>query len=119
MSCSFAPAQCNQTLREESAIESDERHHVGNRAEGNVVEKSEKIGFRPLAVPKSASAQDAIDGDDGHESEPDRREMTEPREIVTPIWIHNGDRRRQGFVGLMVIDHNHIETARFGMRKRL
>jgi len=74
-----APAQRQQSLGDESAVEALERHHVGDRSERHQIEEPEKIRFRPLRRPKSARAQFAIDRDDGHEHEADGREVAERR----------------------------------------
>ena len=74
----FAPAQRDQALGDERAVQSDERHHVGDGAERDVVEKREQIGLRPRRAPKAARAQHPVDRNHRHEGQPDRGEMTEP-----------------------------------------
>src|SRR4029077_6119462 len=81
----LALAQRNQSLGDEGAIEPEERNHATNGAELAVIEKGEEIGLRPIGLPKAALAQDAIDGNDRHESQSGSREMAEPREVVAPV----------------------------------
>ncbi len=109
----LAAAQRNQSLCDEGAIEPDKRHHVGNRAERDVIEEGEQIRLRPVGLPKAALAQNAIDGDDRHESQPGSGEIAEPRKVVASVGIHNRQCRRQLLVGLMVIDDHDIESPRF------
>ena len=45
--------------------------------------------------------------------------MAEAGEIVAPVRIDDGDRGRQHFVGLMVVDHDHVDAERLGLRQRL
>ena len=71
----LAPAQRDQALGDERAVQSDERHHVGDGAERDVVEKREQIGLRPRRAPKAARAQHPVDRNDRHEGQPDRGEM--------------------------------------------
>ena len=74
-----AAAQRQQTLGDESAVETLERHHVGDRSERHQIEEPEEVWFRPLRRPKSTRAQFAIDRDHGHEHEADGREVAERR----------------------------------------
>ncbi len=74
-----AAAQRQQTLGDESAVETLEWHHVGDRSERHQIEEPEEVWFRPLRRPKSTRAQFAIDRDHGHEHEADGREVAERR----------------------------------------
>ncbi len=118
MPCPLAPAQRDQSLGDKGAVETDQRHHVGDGAERYIVEHSEQIGFRPIGGPKSAPAQHAVDRDHRHESEPDGGEMAEAGEIVAPVRIDDRDRGRQRLVGLMVINDDDIEPERFRLGER-
>ena len=73
----LAPAQRDEALGDKGAVEPDERHHIGDGAERNVVQKQQQIGLGPFRGPKAARAQDAVHSHDGHEDEPDRSKMTE------------------------------------------
>ena len=115
----LAPAQHQQALGDEGAIEPDQRHHVGDGAERHVVEERQQIGLGPRLGPKTAGAQFAIDRHHGHEHEPDRGEITEAGEIVAPVRIDDGHRRRQRLVGLMMIDDDDVHAERFGFAQRL
>ena len=120
MAGALAPAQRDQALGDESAVEPDQRHHVGDGAERHIVEERQQIGLGPLRGPKAARAQHPVDRHHGHEDEPDRGEMAEAGQIVAPVRIDDGDRRRQHLVGLMVIDDDDIdaERARFAPAAR-
>ena len=113
-----APAQRQQPLGDEGAVETRQRHHVGDRAERDEIERAEQIGLGPRHAPEAARAQLAVDGHDRHEHEADSGEMAEPGEIVEPVGIDHRERGRQHFVGEMMIDHDHIEAEplRFGER---
>ncbi len=50
----LAPAQRDQPLGDEGAVEADQRHHVGDGAERDIVEKRQQVGLRPLRGPKAA-----------------------------------------------------------------
>ena len=49
----LAPAQRDQAFGDEGAIEPDQRHHVGDGAERDIVEEREQIGLGPLRASKS------------------------------------------------------------------
>ena len=115
----LAPAQRDQTLGDEGAVEPDQRHDIGDGAERDVVEETEQIGLRPLARQKPRCAQNAIDRDDGHEGQPDGGEMAESGEVVAPVRIDDGDSRRQDLVGLMVIDDDDVDAELLGFVQRL
>ena len=119
MPVTLAPAQRDQPLGDERAVEPDQRHHVGNRAERDVVKKRQQIGLGPLVGPKTAPAQHPVHRHDGHENEPDGGEMAEAGKIVAPVRIDDSDRRRQHLVGLMMIDDHDVEAERAGFRERL
>ena len=118
MSSLFAAAQHQQSLGDKRAIETDQRHHVGDGAERHVVEKREEIGLGPRLGPKTAGTQLAIDSHHGHEHEPDSGEIAEAGEIVAPVRIDDCRRRRQHLVGLMMVDDDdvHAERLRFAQR---
>src|SRR5262249_37209569 len=114
-----AAAERNQALGDESAIEPNERHYVGNRPQCDIIEKAKQIRLRVLGPPKATLAQNAIDGDDGYESQSDSCQMTEAGEIVAPVRIDDCQRRRQFLIRLMVINNHHVESGRLGLRERL
>ncbi len=118
MARALAPAQRDQTFGDESAIKSDERHHIGHRAECDIVEEREKIGLRPCRGPEAARAQLAVHRHHGQEDEPDGREIAEAGKIVAPVRIDDGKGRREHFIGLVMIDDHDIDAkrARFGER---
>ena len=119
MACPLAPAQRDQALGDKGAVEPDQRHDVGDGAERNIVKQRQQIRLGPPDMPKAAPAQHAVERDDRHEDEPDRGEMAEPGQIVAPVRIDDGDRGRQFFVGLMVIDDDGVEAELFGFYERL
>src|SRR5690242_13260847 len=118
MAGALAPAQRYQSFGDESAIETNKRNHIRNRAERDIGEKAEEIRFGPVTAPKAALAEHAIDGNDRHESEPDGSKMTQAGEVIAPVRVDDGARRRQFLVGLMMINHDDIEATRFRLRQR-
>ena len=110
-----APAHRQQALGDEGAIKALERHHIGHRAERDEIEEAEEVRLRALRRPEPAPAQLAVERNHGHEHEADGGEMAELREIVEPVGIDHRQRRGQPFVGLMMVDHDHVEAelARF------
>ena len=115
----LAPAQHQQALGDEGAIEPDQRHHVGDGAERHVVEKRQQIGLGPRLGPKTPGAQFAIDRHHGHEHKPDRCEIAQSGEIVAPVRIDDCRRRRQRLVGLMMIDDDDVHAERICFAQRL
>ncbi len=115
----FAAAQRDQPLGDEGAVETDQRHDIGDGAQRHIIEEAEQIGLRPIRRPEAALAQHAVERDDGHEDEPDRGEMPEARKVVAAVRIDDGDRRRQNLVGLMVIDDDDIDAELLGFGERL
>ena len=109
------PPHCDQALGDEGAVEPSERHHIGDRSERDQIEEAKEVRLRPLLRPEPAQAQFPVDRHHGHEHEADGGEMAEAREIVEPVGIDHRHRRGQPFVGLMMIDHDHVqaELARF------
>ena len=115
----LAPAQRQQPLGDEGAVETLERHHVGDGAERHEVEEARAGRARGARRPESARAQLAVDRDDGHEHEADGGEMAELGEIVEPVRIDHRERRRQRLVGEVMIDHDHVEAELARLRQRL
>jgi len=52
----LAPAQCDQALGDEGAVEPGKRHHVGDGAEGDVIDERKEIGLGPGLGPEAAGA---------------------------------------------------------------
>ena len=115
----LAPAQRDQALGDESAVEPGERHHVGDGAERHIIEKRQKIGLGTLRGPKAAGAQHAVDRHHGHEGQAHRGEMAEAGKIVAPVRIDDRHGRRQHLVGLVVIDDDDVDTERARFHERL
>ena len=115
----LAAAQRQQPLGDERAIEPDERYHVGDGAERDVVEQRQQIRLRPIRAPKTAPAQHAVHRYHRHEHEPDGGQVTETGEVVAPVRIDDGNGRRQRLVGLMMIDDDHVDAQRARLGERL
>ena len=105
-----APAQREQALGDEGAVEALQRHDVGDRAERDEIEPAEQVGLRPRPRPEAARAQHAVDRDHGEEHQADRGEMAEPGKIVEPVRIDDRTRVRQLLVGLVMIDDDDVEA---------
>ena len=110
-----APAQREQSLDDEGAIEPGERHHIGHRAERDEIEQGKEFGLLSLRGKEGARAQLAIERHHGHECQADGGEVLELGNVVEPVGIDHCDRRRKQFVGLMMVDDDHVEaeSARF------
>ena len=68
----------DQALGDEGAVEADQRRHIRNRAERDVMQHAEQIGLGHLRAPEAALAQLAIDRNQRHQHEADGGEMAEP-----------------------------------------
>ena len=90
----LTPAERNQTLRDEGAVEPLERHDIGDGAERDQMQERQQIGLAPQAGPEAAPAQFARERDQRQEDQTDRGEMAEPGEIVGAVRID--DRMRGG-----------------------
>ena len=115
----LAPAQRDQALGDEGAVEALERHHVGDGAERDEIEQRQQIGLGPRAGPEAARAQLAVDRDQREEHQPDGGEMAKPGEIVEPVRIDDGERRRQFALGLMMVDDHDVEAEPSRLGERL
>ena len=115
----LAPAQRDQALGDEGAVEAVERHHVGDGAERDQIEQRQQIGLGPRRGPEAALAQLAVDRDQREEHEPDGGEMAEPGEIVGAVRIDDRHRRRQFLVGLMMVDDDDVEAELLRLGERL
>ena len=114
----LAPAQRDQSLGDEGAVEAFERHHVGDSAKRHQIEHRQQIGRRPRTGEIVARAQFAGQRHQGHEHDAGGAEITQARQIVGAVRIDDRDRLRQLDVGLMMIeDHDiHAERTRFQQR---
>ena len=114
----IAATQRQQTLGDEGAVEALQRHHVGHRAERDQIEEAEEIGLVPLCRPEPARAQLAVERNHRHEHEADSREVAETGQIVEPVRIDHRERGGKALVGLVMVDHDDVETeaARFEQR---
>ena len=113
-----AAAQRQKSLGDEGAVQPSQRHHIGDGAERHDVEPAEQVRLRPRLRPESAGAQHAVDRDHGHEHQADRGEMAQAGQIVEPVRIDH-DRVRQRLVGLMVVEHDDVETEPPRLGERL
>src|SRR5262249_38816030 len=94
------------------------RHHVGHGAERDEVDQIEKVGLWPQHMPVTAAAQLTVYGDNRDERDADRGEMAEPRHVVEPVRVYDRERRRQRFVGLMVVEDDGVEAKLTRPRER-
>ena len=115
----LAPAQRDETLGHEGAVEPLERDHVGDGAQRHQIEQAEEVGLGALGRPKTARTQHAVERHDGHEHQPDGGQVAELRKVVEAIGIDHGERGRQLLVGQMMVDHHHVETELARLRQRL
>ena len=95
----IAAAQRDQALRDEGAVEPDQRHDIGDGAERDVMQHADKIRLRPFRGPEAARPQFAVDRDQRDEHEADRGEMAEAREIVGAVRIDQRVDDRQLIAG--------------------
>ncbi len=115
----LAPAQRQQSLGHEGTVEALERNHVRDGAERHQIEEAEQIGFAARRRPEAARPQLPVHRHHHHEGEADSRQIAELRKIIEPVGIDHRKRRRQRFVGLMMIDDDGGETQSQGFRQRL
>ncbi len=87
MTRAITAAKRNKTLGDESTVETNQRHYVGNGTERNIVEQRQEIEFQPVASPETPRPQHAIDRNHGHKNETDRRQMPEAGKIVAAVRI--------------------------------
>ena len=113
----LAPPHRDQALGHEGAVEPFQRHHVRDGAERHQIEQVEQIGLRPQHMPEAALAQFAIDRDHGHEHEAAGRQIVQAREVVEPVRIDQRIGRRQRLIGLMMVDHDHVEAELLGFER--
>ena len=85
-----APAQRDQPLGHEGAVEPVQRRHIGDGAERHQIEQAEEIGLGALGRPEAAPAQLAVDRHHGHEHQADGGEVAELREVVEAVGIDHG-----------------------------
>ena len=103
-----APTDHLQAGADECAIETAQRHHVGNGGERHEVEALQEIGRRAALAPKTLLAQAAIERDESHEHDAGGAEIAEAREIIEPVRIDDGNGRGQHFRRLVMIEHDHV-----------
>ena len=106
----LAPPHRDQALADKGAVETDQRHDVGDGAERDEIEIRQEIGLAAPAVPETAAAQFAVHRNKRDEDEPDGGEMIEMREIVGPVRIDERRDVRQLRIALMMVDHHHVEA---------
>ena len=107
-----------KTLDDEGAIQADERHDVGDRRQRDEIERGEEIG-RLAVVPETGLPQGAIERDQGHRDHAGGAEIAEAGEIVLPVGIDDGQRGRQRFRRLMMVEHDDVEPEPPRLGERL
>ena len=115
----LAPPHRDQALADKGAVETDERHDVGDGAERDEIEIRQKIGLAAPAIPETAPAQFAVQRNERDEDEPDGGEMIEMGQIVGPVRIDQSRDVRQLRIALMMVDHHHVEAELARLRERL
>jgi hypothetical protein len=103
-----------QAARDEGAVEADQRHHVGDSGERDQIELLHQVGRGGAGL-----ALAAVEIDQRHEHDPGGAEMAEAGEIVLPVRIDQGQRRRQDFRRLMVVENDDVEPEPCGLLERL
>ena len=100
-------------MRDESAVEPLQRHHIADGRERHEIEQAEKIGFGPIGI-EAAAAEHSRHRDQEQEDHARGGEMTLAGEIVLPVGVDHRERRRQCLVGLMVIDDDDFGAGLIG-----
>ena len=113
----LAPAQRDQALGDEGAVEAFQRHHVGDGAERDQMQQRQQVGLAAQAGPEVAPAQFARQRHQRDEHQTDGGEMAETGEIVGAVRIDDRHRRRQFLVGLMMVEDDNVERRACGLRR--
>ena len=106
-----------QSLRDEGAVDTGERHHVADGAQRHQIEPLPQVGLRLRGIAAGA-AQQAVGVDDQQKGKPGGTQVVEAAAVVGTLRIDDGDRRWQRQVRLVMIDDDDIEAAggRIGQR---
>ncbi len=84
-----------------------ERHHVADRGKRHEVEQAKQVGLGPIAV-EAFAAQSARRRDQEQEHHAGGGKVPLAGEIVLPVRVDHGEGRRQGLVGLVMVDDDHL-----------
>ena len=106
-----------QPLGDERAVHAFERHHVAYGRKCNEIEQAEKIWLGTLRI-GTGGAERTRGGNEEEEHHACRGQMTLAGEIVLPVGIEHGEGLRQHLVGLVMIDHDDVDAARWPPRWR-
>ena len=113
------PAQRDQALGHEGAVEACQHGDIRDRAECDMMKCIEQVRLGPLGRPETTRAQLAVYRHQRDEDETDRGPMAKPRQIVGPVRIDQRVDDRKIVAALMVIDHHHVHAELFGFSQRL
>ena len=102
-----------ETLGNESAVDTLERHDVANRRKGHEIEQLEQVGLRTVAV-EAVAAKHPRGGHQEQKDDARSGEMALAREIVLTVGVQHRVGRRQRFVCLMVVDDDDLGAGGIG-----
>ena len=105
-----------QSARDESAIEADERHDVGDRRQRDKIEPGQEIG-RSAAIEEVAVAQRAIQRDKAHIDDAGGAQMAEAGEVVLAVGIDDRRRLGQPLRRLVMVEDDDVEAETFALRR--
>ena len=102
-----------ESLGDEGAVRLSERHHVAHRGERNEIEQAKQVGLGAIAI-EALAPQNAGGRHEEQENDPCGGEMPLVGEVVVTVRIDDGERAREGLVGLVMIDDDHLGARRVG-----
>ena len=97
-----------QAFGDVGAVQTFERNDVAHGCQPNEIEQSQQIWRRCRSGVVTALAEFASGCNQHHEDDPRRAEMAEPGDVVLPVGIDQRRNIGKAFVGLVVIDHDHV-----------
>ena len=96
-----------QALRDEGAVEPDERHHVADRAERHEVEPLQQVRLRPSApIPAARAGARRLTATTRQEGHADGGKVAQAGEVVLPVRVDDRHRRRQLGADLVMVEHD-------------
>ena len=106
------------SLRDQSAVDTGERHHIADRAERHQIEPLQEVRLGSAGTVPAGPAQLAIDRDDQQKGDADRRQRAVRAALVEPVRVDDRDGPRQQRLGDVMIDDDHLEPGLRGVRQR-
>ena len=115
----LAALECDEPLRNKSTVSPAQRHNVSytSQAPRDATEPRDQAQTR--AAPKIATTQLTGDRNQCQKHQTNSGKLAQPRKIIGAVRIDNSDGFGKLLIGLMMVDHDRIETKLFRFGKRL